>query len=232
MSVTWLVTGANRGIGLALVKQLVQDSSNVILAACRSPEKADDLKALGNSVHVFKLDVGDPESISASVEPARAILGDKGLDYLVNNAGIAEKNENAFKFDHASALHVLQVNVLGPALVSQTYLPFLEVPGRRGVIMNISSSLGAFSVGKISGLAPSYSMSKAALNMLGAKQAVEKPNLIPFTVCPGWVQTDMGGAEAAIKPEDSAAALVKLAKSVTKEHVGKFLQRDGTSTGY
>ncbi|VDC04726.1 unnamed protein product [Peniophora sp. CBMAI 1063] len=232
MSVIWLVTGANRGIGFALVKQLVKEPSNTIIAACRTPEKADALKALGDSVHVLQMDVGDADSITSSVESARAVLGRKGLDYLVNNAGMAQSGENAFNFDPAGALRVVQVNALGPALVSQAYLPFLEVAGRRGVIMHISSSLGAFSVGKISTMAPSYSMSKSALNMLAAKQAAEKPNLIPFTVCPGWVSTDMGGPTATTKPEDSAAALVKLATSVTKDHAGKFLQRDGTSTGY
>ena len=82
---------ANRGIGFTLVKQLAADPSNTIIAACRSPEKADALKALGSSVHVLEMDVENAGSITKSVEPARAILGDKGLDYLVNNAGIVSK---------------------------------------------------------------------------------------------------------------------------------------------
>ena len=78
----------------------------------------------------------------------------------------ATTGEKAFDMDPVAALRVLQVNAIGPALVSQAYAPFLEIPGRRGVIMHISSSLGAFSMGKISPTVPSYSMSKAALNML------------------------------------------------------------------
>ena len=73
---------------------------------------------------------------------------------------------SAFKINPETALHVYQVNTVGPALVSQAFLPFLEVPGRRGVIMNVSSSQGAFSVGPMNTLVPTYSMSKTALNML------------------------------------------------------------------
>ncbi|VDC05593.1 unnamed protein product [Peniophora sp. CBMAI 1063] len=233
MSTTWLITGANRGIGFTLVKQLSADPSNLIIAACRSPEKADALKALGGSVHLVQLEVGDEDSIAKSVEPVRAILGDKGLDYLINNAGIApHEDTTSFKINTATSLQIFKVNTLGPALVADAYIPFLEVPGRRGVIMNISSSLGAMDYGGKNTLAPTYCMSKAALNMLSAKQALEKPNLIAFAVCPGWVITDMGGSGAQLQPDDSASALLKLAKSVTKEHSGKFVQRNEANTGY
>lgn len=176
---------ANRGIGFTLVKQLSADPSNIIIAACRTPEKADALKALGGSVHIVQMEVSKPDSITQSVEPVREILGEKGLDYLVNNAGIVREQqfhlcelsidvtlgqcpneESAFKVDLEAALRIFKINAIGPALVSQAFLPFLEVPGRRGVIMHISSSLGAFAYGALNTQVPTYCMTKAALNML------------------------------------------------------------------
>jgi len=230
---TWLITGASRGIGFTLVKLLIADPANIVIAAARSLDSATALRDLQanakGKLHTIPLDVGDPESIAASVNRVKAILGENGLDYLVNNAGVIDTKEKVWETQTAeSLLRTYQVNTVGPALTSQAYLPLLEVPGRRGVIMHISSSMG--SLGTEHGtMAPGYAMSKSALNMLTYKQAKARPDLIPFVVCPGWVSTDMGGESAPVKPEDSAAALIKLAKNANKDHAGKFFNRDGSS---
>ncbi|KAJ6622651.1 NAD-P-binding protein [Mycena sp. CBHHK59/15] len=228
MSTTWLITGANRGIGFALVKQLLADPANTVFATCRAPEAASALRALEGKLHIIKLDVGDAASIAESVAPMQATLGAQGLDYLINNAGrVSTWGEKAFTLDAAELATTFRVNTIGPALVTQAYLPLLE-KGSRRVIVHVSSSLGSFNKGGISPTAPAYAMSKAALNMLTAKQAAERTDLIPFSVCPGWVSTDMGTKAAKTTPEECASDLVKLITSASREkHAGKFLERDG-----
>jgi len=231
---TWLITGASRGIGLALVQLLVADAANVVIAAVRAPGSATALNDLGatakGKLHVIPLDVGDAASIKASVGHAKAVLEESGgLDYLVNNAAIYDKEGATWTtMDADVLLRSFQINTVGPALTSQAYLPYLSKPGKRGVIMHISSTMG--SLGSEHGTrGPAYCMSKTALNMLAYKQARESTDLIPFVVCPGWVSTDMGGASAPVTPVESATALLKLAKRVNKEHAGKFLHREGTT---
>lgn len=85
---TWLVTGSSRGIGFEVVKQLASDPSREIFATCRNPETASALNSLSGKLHVVKLDVDDEVSIRNAAETISAILGDRGLDYLINNAGI------------------------------------------------------------------------------------------------------------------------------------------------
>ncbi|RDX40549.1 NAD(P)-binding protein [Lentinus brumalis] len=88
----WLITGANRGIGLEMVKQLLQSPSNTVVAACRSPAKATELQQLaekaGGKLHVVALDVSDKESVNKAAKEVAGILGGRGIDYLVNNAGV------------------------------------------------------------------------------------------------------------------------------------------------
>ncbi|OSD04958.1 NAD(P)-binding protein [Trametes coccinea BRFM310] len=126
---TWLVTGASRGIGFELVRQLAASPQNLVVAACRNPDKATALKALKDSakgtLHIIQLDVSDFDSIRASVKQAQPILGEIGLDYLVNNAGIALR-DTAFSLDPEDLLRILRTNAAGPAVVSQVYLPFVE----------------------------------------------------------------------------------------------------------
>ncbi|KAL7277026.1 hypothetical protein ACG7TL_008870 [Trametes sanguinea] len=232
---TWLVTGASRGIGFELVRQLVASPQNLVVAACRNPDKATALKALKDSakgtLHIIQLDVSDFDSIRASVKQAQPILGDIGLDYLVNNAGIPTivdqaLRDTAFSLDPEDLLRILRTNAAGPAVVSQVYLPFVE-KGHKKVILHISSTLGSLhhAVERVTGT--SYSMSKAALNMLTLKQKAERPDITFITMCPGWVRTELGGKEADLEPEESIAGILKVISSVTNADSGKYLRYNG-----
>ncbi|VDB97663.1 unnamed protein product [Peniophora sp. CBMAI 1063] len=228
---TWLITGANRGIGLEFVRQLLSDQSNVVLATCRNPDAATDLKALGKAaqgqLHVFALDTADSTSISSAPEHARAALGERGLDYLLCNAAVnLGSDDSVMEMSAEDMTRSFAVNVVGPALLAQAFEPLLERPGARGVIMNMSSGLG--SIGLDCGpKCPSYSITKAALNMLAYKQAKEKPSLISFVIDPGWVKTEMGGEGAVLEPEESVGGLLKVLKSADKSTSGKFLRYTG-----
>ncbi|OSD04963.1 NAD-P-binding protein [Trametes coccinea BRFM310] len=233
---TWLVTGASRGIGLELVRQLLSSSEHIVVAACRNPEKATVLKDFKDSskgrLHIVRLDVSDFDSIRASVKHLESALGELGLDYLINNAGILTQ-DTAFTLNPEQFLQVVRTNVAGPALVSQVCLPLLEKSVRK-VILNISSTAGSLGsvegwVGGAAGFT-SYAMSKAALNMLTVKQKAERPDLTVITMCPGGVRTDMTSKMGELEPEESVAGILKVITSVTSEDSGKYLRYNGEQT--
>ncbi|KAH9852414.1 NAD-P-binding protein [Lenzites betulinus] len=228
---TWLVTGASRGIGLEIVRQLLNTPSNLVVAACRTPDKAADLHALQTSAHqgklrIVPLDVANFDSIRALPAHLALILKDTGLDYLINNAGILEP-DTAYTLDPEVTLRTLRTNVVGPALVSQVLLPLLE-KGRAKNVLHISSTLG--SIASATGFGPSatsYAISKAALNMMAYKQKLERPDLIVIPLCPGWVKTSMGGDGAQLEVQDSVAGILKVITSATPAQSGKYLRFDG-----
>ncbi|OJT05308.1 hypothetical protein TRAPUB_3873 [Trametes pubescens] len=231
---TWLVTGANRGIGLELVRQLAAVPTNLVVATCRTPEKATALTALKTSakgaLHVVQLDVSDFDSVRALPPKLAPILGETGLDYLVSNAGIAVI-DSAFTLDPDALLDVVRTNAAGPTLLAQVLLPLLE-RARTRKILHVSSTSG--SMGSVAGmgnrvhrLVASYAVSKAALNMLAYKQKVEKPEFTVITLCPGWVQTDMGGENAVLTPEESVAGIIRVITDATTADSGKYLRHNG-----
>ncbi|KAH9836036.1 C-factor [Rhodofomes roseus] len=226
---TWLVTGSSRGIGLELVRQLVSDPSNIVVATCRDPARAPKLSALKDAapgqLYVVALDVGSEASIRGSVAEVEGILGSKGLDYLYNNAAITEGDDSAFDFSYDGLLDTLRANVGGPALMGTVYLPLLE-KGRRKVIVNMTSGLASIGL-DFGAKNATYSISKTALNMLAYKQAKTRPDLIAYVVDPGWVKTDMGGPDAMMEVEESVGRLIRLATTATAESSGRFLRHDG-----
>ncbi|KAI9061967.1 NAD-P-binding protein [Trametes sanguinea] len=227
---TWLVTGSSRGIGLELVRQLVASPENLVVAACRNPDKATALKGLKanakGTLHIIEMDVSDFDSIRASAKQLEPILGEIGLDYLINNAAIAS-GATSFALDPEELLQLMRTNVAGPAVVSQVCLPFLEKSEKK-VILHISSTAGSLEA--VSSLGPgftSYSMTKAALNMLALKQKAERADLTVITLCPGPVKTDMNKDNGQLEPEESVAGILKVITSVSKEDSGKFLSHEG-----
>ncbi|KAH9848800.1 C-factor [Lenzites betulinus] len=226
---TWLITGTSRGIGLELVKQLLANSSNTVIATCRTPDKAAALHALKDSargtLHVVALDVADEASIESSRKAVEAILGSKGLDYLYNNAAINEADDTAFSLNAAVAVRTFQANVVGPALIAQAFLPLLE-KGDRKVIVNMSSGLASIDL-NCGPKCATYSISKTALNMLTYKQKVERPDITSIVLDPGWVKTDMGGEGAMLEPEFSVSNILKVVTTLTKKDSGKFFRYNG-----
>ncbi|KAI0325663.1 NAD-P-binding protein [Cubamyces sp. BRFM 1775] len=225
---TWLITGTSRGIGYEIVRQLVQSADNVVIAACRHLERATHLHALKDTatgnLHIVTLDVSDFEAIRGFPRQLEPILGEIGLDYLINNAGISIE-DTAFTIDPEEFLRVLRTNVAGPALLAQVCLPLLKKSSRK-VILNVSS-FGGSHVQHFGNAYASYAMTKAALNMLTVKQKAEHPDMIMITMCPGWVKTEMGGAGALIEPEESVLGILKLITSVTAKDSGRYLRYNG-----
>ena len=211
------LTGANRGIGLALVQEAL-NSDYRIFASCRQPQKATDLQRLAaknpGRVIPITIDVTDSDSI----EDARdaVMVQTDTIDLLINNAGVFPHGERIENLDPETMLHAFHVNAVGPMIVVQKFLPLLRA-GQRAKILNITSQLGSITLNMSRHY--SYNSSKAALNMLTRILASElRPaGILAVVVHPGWVQTDMGGAAAPLRPAESASGIM----------TGEFFTWDG-----
>ena len=166
--------------------------------------------------------MSDAQSIAAAV-PAVS-QGAEHLDVLVNNAGILLQEDTAIAEVSAdTVLKTFQTNALGALLVTQAFLPLLS-RSRAPRIINVSSGGGQLSEG-MDTWAPAYCLSKTALNAVTSLLAAAFPNLAVNSVCPGWVRTDMGGANATLSVEEGADTIVWLATEAPGNIRGKFLQR-------
>jgi NAD(P)-dependent dehydrogenase (short-subunit alcohol dehydrogenase family) len=218
---TALVTGANRGIGLEFARQYAKDGWRVI-ATCRDPERAKDLRKLGDSVSVHKLDVADAEQVAAL---ARALEGEP-IDLLVNNAGIMG-GAVLDRIDYAAWEEVLRVNTLAPVRIAEALLANIAASERR-LIVAITSRMG--SIAESDGGYYPYRSSKAALNAAMRSLAVDlAPRRITVALFhPGWVRTDMGGRGAQVAPKDSVAGMRAVIARLKLADSGRFFNYDGS----
>ena len=226
-----LVTGANRGLGLEFVRQLLARGDRVV-ATCRHPGKATALNALAGEhpgrLHVLPLDVADPRAI-AELQRELLLLADDGerLDLLVNGAGVLHSGE---RFGSVSAVNLddsFRTNAMGPFLLTQALATRLADGAR---VANITSQLGSIANTTRFGT-PSYDISKAAQNMATAllAAALRERGILVVALHPGWVQTDMGGAGATVTPQDSVAGLLRVIDRLKAADSGRFLDWRGQS---
>ncbi len=207
MPQTWMITGANRGIGLALTMELLRRGDHVV-AAARDPWGGALAELAGEQASrltLLELDVTSDRSVAA----AKAALAGRPLDVLVNNAGIygPRGRQSALDMDFEAWREVFEVNVYAPLRVAQAFLPNVEAgTGRK--IATISSQMG--SLGRNPAGAVAYRSSKAAVNMVMVTfgNAVRESEIAVLLFHPGWVRTDMGGGGADIPPGESAAGLI------------------------
>ncbi len=226
-----LITGANRGVGLALTTQFLEQGDVHVFATCRAPGKADALNALARQhaerISVIPLDIDDAASVDAAVGRVKAAAGK--LDVLINNAGISgdERGRVLGQLSASEVGRVIGTNAVSPLIVTQAFRELLRAGDNPRVVM-ISSGLG--SMQRSAGTSYAYRMSKAAMNMAARvlSQDAAMAGITTVTVNPGWVKTDMGGPEAALEPEESGEALRALINRLTPADGGKFFQYDGS----
>jgi NAD(P)-dependent dehydrogenase (short-subunit alcohol dehydrogenase family) len=222
-----LVTGANKGIGFEVVRQLVRKGFHVFLGA-RNPEAGEAAvqklnreseEERGGTVTALKIDVSKPESIRrASEEFSRE--SDR-LDALVNNAGILlDDDKDILTITPDIFETTLRTNAIGALLVSQAFVPFLKKSDAPRIV-NVSSGGGQLTDGA-DGWAPAYCISKTALNGVTVQLAAALPKFAVNSVCPGWVRTDMGGSSATRSVAEGASGIVWLAADAPQHETGKF----------
>ncbi|XP_064375372.1 C-signal-like [Dromaius novaehollandiae] len=245
-----LVTGANRGIGLGIIKQLLQlpNPPKWLFAACRDPkgERAQELQHLASkhpSLVIVPLEVTDPASIQAAAARVREHLKDSGLNLLINNAGIAKLSYLDTE-TLADMSQVYATNTIGPLLVSQAFLPLLkkaaqgspssELSCSKAAIINMSSYGGSIKEVHLwdLGQSVSYRCSKAALNMLTKCQSLgyRQHGILCAALHPGWVQTDMGnvaGHKPPLTLDVSVQGMLNVLCSLSEKDNGTFLDWEG-----
>lgn len=220
---TALVTGANKGIGFEVARELARMGWRVFLGA-RNQEAgrtaAEKLRD-GGDVVFLEIDVSNDQSIRAAAdEVARQ---SERLDVLINNAGILLDDEKgALDITPEIFEQTLRTNTLGPWLVAKAFVSLLK-KSRAPRIVNVSSGSGQLEDGA-DGWAPGYSVSKTALNGVTAQLAAALPKFAVNSVCPGWVRTEMGGANATRSVGEGAATIVWLATDAPQNLTGKFVK--------
>jgi NAD(P)-dependent dehydrogenase (short-subunit alcohol dehydrogenase family) len=220
MAMTVLVTGANRGIGLELVKQLEGRGMNVIGTA-RKPAEAEALRATG--ARVEQLDVADSASLAALAKSLDGVP----IDMLINNAGIMGHTAESFQqTDFAAIETTFVVNSLGPMRVTQALLDNLQA-GRHKTVIQISSVLG--SIEQNQGGYYGYRASKAALNMMNKSLALELAGdgFTCVVMHPGWVKTRLGGKGAQITTVESVSGMLEVIAELDAEDNGGFFDYQG-----
>jgi NAD(P)-dependent dehydrogenase (short-subunit alcohol dehydrogenase family) len=229
-----LVTGANRGIGREVARQLAERGYEVLLSArdgAKASAAAGELTAsTGGVVTPLTLDVADPQSVADAAEAVRSEPG--RLDVLVNNAGIgSDFGVAGVEPDFAAIQRALDTNFYGAYRLTIELLGLLR-ESRHPRIVNVSSGMGG--IAEMGGWSPGYRVSKAALNAMTRILATElrDAGFLVNSACPGFVNTDMGGPMGATKPvEDGAAGIVWLATLDDEGPTGGFF-RDGNPVAF
>lgn len=221
-----LITGAGRGIGLQLAQEFIELGHEVI-ATVRSPQGRENLNRLADkyesAVEVYDLDVTKEESVEAFSK----VINTRTIDILINNAGvIGGDNQDVTNFDFAQWSRTFEVNAVSPMRVALGVLPAIR-QSKPPKIVTLSSIMGSLARERTGSIA--YRSSKAAVNKAMQCLALElKPEKIGvYLIHPGWVRTEMGGPEADISVEESAAGLAATILGFTLEDSAKFWQYDG-----
>ncbi|MBO1270271.1 SDR family oxidoreductase [Shewanella sp. 4t3-1-2LB] len=220
-----LITGANRGIGLALTELYLASGWDVV-ACCRDPSQADDLLYLisdNPGLEVYQLDVTDYDGLAALARE----LDDRPIDLLINNAGYYGPNAVLLgDIPVEEWRKVLEINTIAPLKVTEAFLPQLR--RTKGTVACISSKMGSIEENH-SGGSYLYRSSKAALNAVNKSLALDlSPDAITAVVIhPGWVRTDMGGPHGLIDTATSAQGIKALLERLTPQDSGKFFDYQG-----
>ncbi len=222
-----LITGANRGIGLELCRQCLEQGWTVF-ATCRQPEKAKALLSLqdkATELSVYALDVRNSEQL----EGLQSVIGSQPIDVLFNNAAVYA--EEASQFGHCDEdawKEAVAVNLLAPMKMMECFVDNVARSEMK-VIANLSSKMGSMADNR-SGGSYAYRATKAALNAVtvSAAQDLKHRDIIVMVLHPGWVRTDMGGPQGELSVEQSVSRLLELIHRADKSDSGKFLDIDGT----
>ncbi|XP_054614695.1 C-factor-like [Dunckerocampus dactyliophorus] len=249
--ITVLITGANKGLGLEMVRQLAEDKGRVkkLFACCRDPDgpTAEALQTLAKKfpeiIVIVTMDVTEQNSIQEAAKVIAPLLGSGGLNLLVNNAGLGLESslQTTTTKDMQDSFNT---NVIGPMNIMKEFLPHLQTAAKaskisgmscnKAAVINISAMDGSMDVTKETysymAILP-FRVSKAALNMLTvcAAEEMKKDKILCSVLHPGWVRTDTGGPEAEIDAQTSVKGMLKVMSTMKDKHNGAFLDYEGSA---
>jgi NAD(P)-dependent dehydrogenase (short-subunit alcohol dehydrogenase family) len=221
---TALITGANKGIGREVARQLAGRGFHVFVGARKRDagrKAAEEIVKQGGKGTSLEIDVADNNSVMAAARELSKIVDH--LDVLVNNAGIMLDGDDAvLKISDDILRETFETNTLGPLRVARAFEPLLW-KSKAPRVINVSSGGGQLT-GGADGWSPAYCISKTALNGVTSHLAAALPKFAVNSVCPGWVRTDMGGRNATRSVEEGADTIVWLASEAPQTLTGKFLR--------
>jgi NAD(P)-dependent dehydrogenase (short-subunit alcohol dehydrogenase family) len=221
---TALITGANKGIGHEVARQLAAKEFHVFVGARNAKagrKAAAEIAKKGGKTTFLEIDVADNDSVTAAAREFSNI--ESHLDVLVNNAGVVVDGDEAIlEISDELLRETLETNALGALRVIRAFVALLR-KSKTPRVINVSSSSGQLTDGA-DGWAPAYSISKTALNGVTVQLAAALPKFAVNSVCPGWVRTDMGGENASRSVEEGADTIVWLATEAPQDLTGKFLR--------
>jgi NAD(P)-dependent dehydrogenase (short-subunit alcohol dehydrogenase family) len=221
---TVLITGANKGIGHEVARQLAAKGFHVFIGARNAKagrKAAEEIAKQRGKATFLQIDVVDNDSVTTAAREFSKI--EDHLDVLVNNAGIIVEGDDAILEISDDLLRkTLETNTLGALRVTRAFVPLLR-KSKAPRVINVSSGGGQLT-GGADGWAPAYCISKTALNGVTVQLAAALPKFAVNSVCPGWVRTDMGGQNASRSVEEGADTIVWLASEAAHDLTGKFLR--------
>ncbi|OWR40978.1 short-chain dehydrogenase [Danaus plexippus plexippus] len=236
-----LITGANRGLGLGMVKFLTKNTKvENIFATCRNvSEELKNISETNKNVHILHLEAADVASFDNLFPQISKVTGDQGLNLLINNAGTSTKFTKLNLVKPEQLLSNLTINTIAPIILTKSLLPLLKQAAQnnsdkpvgvgRAAVINMSSVLGSIAQNDVGGFY-AYRCSKAALNAATKSMSIDlkKDHILVASMHPGWVRTDMGGKKAPLDVDTSVAGMFSTIQKLTEADSGKFLQYDGS----
>ncbi|XP_058975032.1 C-signal isoform X2 [Musca domestica] len=238
-----LITGCNRGLGLGLVKALVNlpKPPKHVFATCRNKEQAKELQDLAcdnSNLHIMEIDLRNFKAYDKLVQQIDEVTAAKGLNVLFNNAGISPKSTRINMTNAEDIIETLQTNTVVPIMLAKACLPLLKKASKsqesldlsvqRAAIINMSSMLGSIEMNETGGLY-AYRTSKAALNAATKSLSIDlfSHKILCVALHPGWVRTEMGGKNAPLEVEPTTAEIIDTVMKFNATHNGGFYQHDG-----
>ncbi|XP_055684133.1 C-factor [Lutzomyia longipalpis] len=239
-----LITGCNRGLGLGLVRCLVQNPKEMpkyLLTTVRDATKAEELQKLAKehpNIHILEVDLTNYDTYEGLVKKVEDIVKEDGLNVLLNNAGYGPKSTRLPHTKHQDLVECFNINSVVPVMLTKALLPLLQraaaarpdapIGPEKACVVNMTSLLGSITENTHGGLY-AYRMSKAALNIATKSMSVDLQGdkIMAISLHPGWVRTDLGGSKAPLDVETSVSGMINVIRGLTAEQNGKFLQYNG-----
>ncbi len=223
-----LITGANRGIGLEMVRYAMEQGWRVF-ACCRNPHNADNLFSIAKlSNGQISVHIADMQELS-TIQALSYELRNDPIDMLINNAGIYGSDKNTFGgVDADSWLQAFQINCIAPLKMVEAFSHQLEMSQNK-LVACVSSKMGSMADNGY-GSSYIYRSSKAALNSVVKSLSIDlkQKNIISVALHPGWVKTEMGGDNAEISTRESVEKMLTILSTLTIKDSGRFIDIDGS----